>query len=343
MKRSIEILWHTGYWALYLILLLLFFLLLKITSATDGLLHGLTLWFKLMTGFAILPGVIGFYAAYLYLYPRFLVNRQMSRLLVPGLLCAVLAAVTGTVAIALLVTPSFLLDDNGTNLLFILSSVTLLALINVVIGSVMKGFVAGYNDINVKLQLSSRNHALELELIRLQLDPHFLFNTINNIDVMITKQPEQASAYLNRLSGIMRFMLYETKAGKMALSKELDYINQYIGLQRLRTGYPENIEVNILGDPSHWRIEPMLFMPFIENACKHYTRGERGFIRITINITATRLGFECINSCYPASTTITGIGKELIAKRLALAYPATHNLTYSKKDDTHSVKLSIWQ
>ncbi len=343
MKRPIEILWHIGYWALYLTLLLLFFLLLKITGAPGGLYQGLTLWFRLMAGFAIVPGVIGFYAAYLYLYPRFLVRHQISRLLVPGLLCSVLAAVTGTVAIALLVTPSFLLDDNGTNLAFIMSSVTLLALINVVIGSVVKGFVIGYNDINVKLQLSNRNHELELELIRLQLDPHFLFNTINNIDIMITKQPEQASAYLNRLSGIMRFMLYETKTGKMALSKELEYINQYIALQRLRTGYPENINVNSLGDPSHWHVEPMLLMPFIENAFKHYSRGERGFIRIAIYITAARLDFECINSCYPGNNTLGGIGKELIAKRLAHAYPGTHELTYNQKDDTHFVKLSVWQ
>ncbi len=167
---------------------------------------------------------------------------------------------------------------------------------------------------------------LELELIRLHLDPHFLFNTINNIDIMITKQPEQASAYLNRLSGIMRFMLYGTKTGKMALSKELEHINQYIALQRLRTGHPENINVNCLGDPSHWHVEPMLLMPFIENAFKHYSRGERGFIRITIDITAARARLRVYQFMLPGNNTIGGVGKEPIAKRLAHAYPATPNL-----------------
>jgi len=344
MKKPIEILWHIGYWALYLALLLLFFLLLTITGAT-GPSRGLTLWFKLMTGFAIIPGVIGFYASYLYLYPRFLADRRLVRLLVLGLSCSAIAAVAGILAIALLITPSFLLGDYWTDIVFTFSSVTLVAMINAVLGAVVRGFVTGYNDINLKLQLTQRNHELELELIRLQLDPHFLFNTINNIDILISKQPEQASAYLNHLSEIMRFMLYEAKTGRMPLSKELDYINKYIGLQRLRTPNPRNIEVNASGDLSCWQVEPMLFMPFIENAFKHYTRGEQGYIKIKLNATAGRLEFSCINTCYPESRNLTtsGIGKELIAKRLTHAYPQRHELTYTRENNIHTVNLSIWQ
>ena len=88
----------------------------------------------------------------------------------------------------------------------------------------MQGFITWIDEINMKEELSLKNNEIELALVKSQLDPHFLFNTINNIDVLISKNATAASNYLNKLSEIMRFMLYETKTEKIFLAKELLYI-----------------------------------------------------------------------------------------------------------------------
>ena len=86
----------------------------------------------------------------------------------------------------------------------------------------MKGFFTWFSDIKLKEDLAEKNHQMEMALVKAQLDPHFLFNTINNIDVLIQKDPDIASQYLNKLSEILRFMLFETKAPKISLNKEID-------------------------------------------------------------------------------------------------------------------------
>ncbi len=110
---------------------------------------------------------------------------------------------------------------------------------------------------------------MELALVKSQINPHFLFNTINNIDVLISKDAERASAYLNKLSDIMRFMLYETKPAKIPLPKELTYIEKFIELQKIRTTNEHYVNYSIKGDTANFMIPPMLLISFIENAFKY--------------------------------------------------------------------------
>lgn len=107
-----------------------------------------------------------------------------------------------------------------------------IAFIEGFVGFVIRGFIAWYSDIKVKEALLIKTHQTELALLKSQLDPHFLFNTLNNIDVLILKNPNIASEYLNKLSGIMRFMLYETKEEVIPLSKEIEYIKNILSCKR---------------------------------------------------------------------------------------------------------------
>src|SRR6185503_21279079 len=123
----------------------------------------------------------------------------------------------------------------------LMASFFVIAAIHGTIALVIRGFITWYTEIKLKEELAQRNFEMELALIKSQINPHFLFNTINNIDVLITKQPELASLYLNKLSDILRYMIYETKTEKISLATELDYIEKYLELQKIRTTNPNYV------------------------------------------------------------------------------------------------------
>jgi two-component system LytT family sensor kinase len=162
---------------------------------------------------------------------------------------------------------------------------------------------------------------------------------------MITKDPAKASVYLNKLSDIMRFMLYETKAESISLSKELTYIEKYVELQKIRTSNLSYVNYTINGDAGDLMIAPMLFIPFIENAFKHTENKKlEDAININIDIIKEKIVFACENRITEESqnkSDINGLGNELIEKRLKLLYPNKHTLEVSNKDQIYSVKLTI--
>jgi LytS/YehU family sensor histidine kinase len=223
---------------------------------------------------------------------------------------------------------------------------SILALIHGMIALVMKGFINWYGDIKIKKELQQKNFETELALVKSQLSPHFLFNTINNIDVLITKDPVQASAYLNKLSDIMRFMLYETKTELIPLQKELAYIDKYIDLQKIRTANPDFIQYSAAGIIGSWTIAPMLFVPFIENAFKHaLNKKDSAGIIIRINTNEKAIHFYCENKFSEnplAGYEPGGLGNGLIKKRLALLYPGKHTLLTKKENNIFTVDLTIF-
>ena len=105
-----------------------------------------------------------------------------------------------------------------------------------------------------------------------QLNPHFLFNTLNNIDALIRKDPEKASDSVMKLSWIMRYFIYEANADKVPLEKEIEYLESFIELQRIRYKHKEFIDYSRSGAVEGIEVAPMLFVPFVENAFKHGTR-----------------------------------------------------------------------
>jgi two-component system, LytTR family, sensor kinase len=182
-------------------------------------------------------------------------------------------------------------------------------------------------------------------LVKSQLDPHFLFNTINNIDILILKNATQASDYLNKLSDIMRFMLYETKTDRISLSSELEYIKKYIELQKIRTANSNYIKLSVTGTCEGKTIAPMVFIPFIENAFKHTTNKKlEHAITISISIEENVISFICENKYNTTSKKEqenNGLGNDLIQKRLNLIYPEKHKLNIINQNGLYSVYLVI--
>jgi LytS/YehU family sensor histidine kinase len=214
-----------------------------------------------------------------------------------------------------------------------------------VVALVIRGFITWFSEIKLRDVLKEKNYQMEMALIKSQLDPHLLFNTINNIDALILKDAVEASNYLNKLSDIMRFMLYETKPDKILLSQEIEYIEKYIALQKIRTSNKNYVHFSVTGDIGAKLIAPMVFIPFIENAFKHTNNKKlENAIMVHIITMSDTIQMVCENK-FDSKTLVkktdSGLGNELIQKRLNLIYAGKHTLEVLKKDDLYSVNLTI--
>jgi len=350
MKKSVVLLIHTGYWSLFGLLLLSFFFFAVFVPAhvrfTVTPLNGLLPWIRLMLGFAVLPGLICFYICYTYLFDRFLSRRRFMQFIGVSALTALLSSCIGAALASLpwLFGPSFLFGDGYASTSFILLLMTGLAWINGMIAAVIKGSLTWYREIRIKDELQRKNLQTELALVKSQIDPHFLFNTLNNIDILITHDAATASSYLNKLSGIMRFLLYEAKGERISLERELEYLQQYIELQKIRTSNAKYVDFAVQGPFYSQTIAPMILLPFIENAFKH-TESRKAESQIKISLAANngQLVFTCSNNHFSAEKENPGdgLGNTLIKKRLELLYPDTHTLTITCAAGIYSVKLEL--
>ncbi len=346
MKKSVILLLHSGYWILYF--LVLFGLVLSISAGNrqEPNLSNV-LRFLFLSPFTILTigtGFLAFYSFYFFLFAGFLKQRKIIALILTGLLVSITSALLAELLLSAF-NPKILFADNWNSALAISIAISVLALIHGVIALVMRGFISWYGDIKLKEDLTKKNFEMELALVKSQINPHFLFNTLHNIDILIEKDAKQASAYLNKLSDIMRFMLYETKTEKILLARELTYIEEYISLQKIRTSNPNYVHYTISGKVGNLLIEPMLFIPFIENAFKHSENTKSvNTITIHFNIANDKIIFNCENHYLKHAKnnpSQSGLGNELIKKRLALLYPRMHTLEVTNANEIYHVKLTI--
>lgn len=186
----------------------------------------------------------------------------------------------------------------------------------------------------------------ELNALKLQISPHFLFNTLNNVRYLARQQSTLTADAIQRLSDMLRYMIYQADSGPVPLSTEIDYLNDYIALQQLRLA-PHNqvmFETDVAG--SQVRIEPLLFIHFVENAFKYGIHHEEpSTITIRLQAGAGQLRFSVQNRRYPQNGTIngheSGIGLQNVQKRLALHYPKRHQLDINQTADWFTVQLTI--
>ncbi|HNY06695.1 MAG TPA: histidine kinase [Bacteroidales bacterium] len=197
-----------------------------------------------------------------------------------------------------------------------------------------------------KAELITQNQASELALLRSQVNPHFLFNTLNNIYSLVYKKAEEAPEAVMKLSSIMRYMLYDATTDKVLLEKEIEYLQSFIELQKLRLRHKDYIELLIEGNADGRYIAPMLLIPFVENAFKHGDKsGTRPGIWIRLTIESSRIVFEVKNRIRKINNAsidkIGGIGLNNIRRRLELLYPQKHSLEIIPEDTMFSIKLIL--
>lgn len=322
MNRSIPLLLQIGFWICFGLLFLLMATLFNLISP-NGPTQAYT--FKLLMSFALIPGAISFYASYFSIFPRFFQQRKivLGILLMIGV--SLLSSFIGQLTLSLFIGFKVVFAGGISGILGKLLTSGIIALLAGVVSILIRGFATWYNTMKRHQELQEKNHAMELALVKAQLDPHFLFNTINNIDVLILKAPEKASEYLNQLSHILRFMLFETKTERIPLQQELEYLKKYVGLQKIRGVNPEFALLNVKGEPNGKTIAPMVFLPFVENAFKHAgSKDTKGAISIEVNILQNSIEFRCVNSIRQSQNLASdsgGLGNSLMQQRLELLYP----------------------
>jgi len=340
MKKSLITSLHLGYWFCYLFIIALIFAGVK-SGNSQGPSNSYLLILIVTT--VIVPSAISFYHGYFKLFKLYSKKKRIGKVLFQGFIVAFLSAILGQGLLAL-----------GTNFgvyattisIFIQISffLSFIGMVNTVLGFVIKGFITWFTDVKRNEELTKQNHTMEIALIESKLNPHFLFNTINNIDVLIEKDAAKASEYLNKLSDLLRFMLYETKSSQIQLVSEVEYINKYLDLQRIRSVNPNYFTFKCVGELSNITVAPALFIPIIENAFKHVSdKKANNAIQIELKADKNNLKFKCCNltKVGDSNNLEKGIGNQLIQKRLALLYPNKHKLSVNMESDKYCVELSI--
>lgn len=199
-----------------------------------------------------------------------------------------------------------------------------------------------------KQELQTQTMQSELRFLKSQINPHFLFNTLNNLYALTLKKSDKAPEIVIKLSEMMRYMLYECNEKRVPLSKEVNYIKNYLDLERLRQG--KNVEINFhtQGMVSDQKIAPLMFIPFLENSFKHGLNNHisKGFVNIIMDIEDKKIHFFIENS-KPDSPPAQdhrrsgGIGLVNIHRRLNLLYPNHYDLNIDDNPNTYAVTLHL--
>lgn len=198
-----------------------------------------------------------------------------------------------------------------------------------------------------KEQLEKQAVEAELYYLKSQINPHFLFNTLNNIHTLVYKQAPAAPEAVMHLASLMRYMLYESNAATVPLTREMDYLQDYVSLQQLRYKNSPVADLQIAGETAACSIAPLLFIHLLENAYKHSpARLEPGDLKVRVGIQEGALTFSVQNPIAKKPATSLeepgGIGLPNVRKRLALLYPGQHTLTIQNSGDTFTVTLTIY-
>ncbi len=206
-----------------------------------------------------------------------------------------------------------------------------------------------WKDEQQRQKLQKEKLSAELSFLKSQIHPHFLFNTLNNLYALAEKaQNKELAKGIHGLSGLMRYMLYESKAAAVPLKKEIKFIESIIEMQQLRLDGEDDLLIafNVKGAVEQKKIAPLLLVPFVENAFKHgIDFKQTSFIKIDLEVIEGDIHFKVLNSKNDAwardLNEPSGIGLENVKRRLKLLYPQSHVLQISEQDDKFEIQLSL--
>jgi len=283
---------------------------------------------------------------YDYLIPRFLNQKKLATY---SLLLLAAAGLLAPLRSALFILISAIFDPSARyDFIGGISGVFGTLLIVGIISAALRIFSDWLRYTRDKGEVDKQNMQSELKFLRSQVNPHFLFNTLNSLYALTLKKSDLAPEIVIKLSEMMRYMLYECNEPKVPLYKEINYIKNYIELERLRHGSHINIELNINGSVEQQRIAPLLFIPFIENSFKHgiSKKIDDGFVYIEMDISEHQIVLEVKNSKAPTLPNPErkisgGIGLVNVKRRLQLIYPEKYKLSIDDAPQEFIIKLQL--
>jgi two-component system LytT family sensor kinase len=196
------------------------------------------------------------------------------------------------------------------------------------------------------VEMAKEKAEAELNFLKSQINPHFLFNSINSVYFLIEKNNTAAREALHKFSDMLRYQLYEMNGDMIPVEKEINYLQDYVDLQKLRKDENYAVDFNCSTAVQGFSIEPLLLIPFVENAFKHIShhKNQVNFIRLDMNMNSGTLHFSIENSkeaIEEKTDRHKGIGLNNVKRRLELLYPGKHQLTIINETDTFNVNLAI--
>lgn len=293
----------------------------------------------------------GFFAAIVYvnwnlLIPKFLKQRNWVMYLISLILLSILVTPPQVLALFLLY------DDYPSIQQLFYQKQNILFFQSIFIGVSSAAFKITQDWLGHERdskELKSQNLASELNFLKSQINPHFLFNTLNNLYALSLKKSDQAPETVLMLSEMMRYMLYECNVERVLLKKEINYIKNYLELEKIRLGDDFDIHFQVEGQANDLEIAPLMFIPFIENSFKHgmNTLLTNGYVHIKLKIEDSEVSMHITNKKGAEISTNSkgkqsgGIGLINIKRRLKLIYPKRHKLLFEETNDEYTVQINI--
>lgn len=207
-----------------------------------------------------------------------------------------------------------------------------------------------YENERLAKDLEKLNTETELKYLKSQINPHFLFNSLNSIYALSLKKSDLTPDLILKLSDILRYILYEGSEKKVSLSQEIKYLKSFLELEKVRHGDRMSLDMEIKGDIDHQEIAPMLLIPFVENSFKHGLGKDRspGFVKVLLEANNDQLFFSITNSKPKNEHRLSnekgytgGIGLKNVKKRLNLLYPKKHQLNVQDTENEFNVSLQL--
>ncbi len=217
----------------------------------------------------------------------------------------------------------------------------------VVVAVVFQLLMNRYRRERQTLTLLAEKREAELQLLKAQINPHFLFNALHNLYSLTFIKSDKAPVMLLKLSSLLRYVIYDCQLQNIQLDREIAEINNFVDLLEMRSELPLNIHFDIKGNPNAIQIEPMLLIPLVENCFKHadFDTNSAAFCRLILDVSDPNLMVfsteNSFNTNDQQKDQVGGVGLENMRRRLALRYPEHHTFAYGANDSTFSVKLSI--
>ncbi|NCD70367.1 sensor histidine kinase [Mucilaginibacter agri] len=334
MKKGWQVFWHVFFWV-------------SVISFFVFLIHSNTKmsWNQALVIFLSYIAVnIGLFYINLLVYIPLFLNKKKFRLYTVSLIITVILFGLGKYAFAVFFRPSTLMEKGHVLTFGVYFLSTLFSSIMFVfLSTVLKFTMDWFLNERVQRDLENQRLTAELSFLKSQINPHFLFNSLNTIYSLAYQRSETTPEAVLKLSEIMRYMLYECNDNKVDLDKELKYLQNYIDLQKIRFGNKAFIDYTVNGEVDHQRIVPLLLISFVENAFKHGVANDPEHpIVLTLTVSESKLNFYVHNKKHQHNRDAAGgIGLHNVQRRLNLLYPDKYTLTIHNEADTYSCELSL--
>ncbi|HRE66616.1 MAG TPA: histidine kinase [Cyclobacteriaceae bacterium] len=227
---------------------------------------------------------------------------------------------------------------------FIIQMVAVTLLIVLFVG--MLRFAVEWFELESKRkEIENEKLMAELNFLKAQINPHFLFNTLNNLYYLAYTKSDNTTEVIAKLSQMMRYMIYDSNHTQVLLSKEIEYMQNYISLERLRLNDQIPIKFEVFGNPDNLRIAPLVLITFLENAFKHGVSGNNAkcWVNVSIKLEGKQLIYTVENSKPETANghEKSGIGLQNVKRRLDLSYPDQYKLITEDKKDVYYVQVTL--